>query len=630
MCHGASTVVQVAVLPVTPPLPELVLASGKYERDRAVQWRRLREFCAGGTGGVALRIAEPHSEQQEGGDETMPLKTLLLALTELLCAKELESSEVVGELFASLLLTYMQVRRSMGTSTESERPQSDQRQTLPTKTTALSLFEEAKVPTDASGVEMVLSLLLAIIESLGPSVLRSAGAILSCIGTVLETYNESKTSIVDTIEANSGSSTTSGLIQEVQREASSSSNDDDDGADDGDEILTICLGVVMTILEAGASTRSDAEEAQLRSMLPVLEMLSRHSRPEIAELASDARVKILVRGSTQRESTNSRSESSKSFDEVLSEAQDDLSSSLVPLRARGVVTLTKLVRTSQQYRHDPAWTPRIQRLVQIFMTYLDDPESYVFLAAVQGLSTLSDAHPDVAIPLLVSALRDRNQSLERRIKLSEALLFSAKRCGEMLPKYAKVFVFAYLDCIRPPPASSARARASKRFQLIQEISDSADAAAIPSEVVQASGGDEDVVEATLRASCLSNLAEVCVLLQWSLQPFLVDVMTCVFGILQLELDSTQQGVTAVRRGAVFVLKHIVQLMGWKVLELMPEQLKPMYHTLKVVARTDKDAVVVFHAQKALEALDEVMRAELFPARDEQDSVFGIASLRIVR
>ncbi|GAB9470032.1 Syntaxin-like protein [Globisporangium polare] len=641
MCQRAAVILQLAVLPVTPPLPPLVLAHGN-ERDLRAKWKPLREFCAGGSGGVALRMTESDNGDEEEDDETMSLKLLIMAMTELLCSKELESSEVVGDLFASLLLTYMQVRRQVPGSELQEATESTQR------STALNLYEVAKFPADGRGVEMILSLLLAIIESLGPSVLRSAGAILSCITTVLETYNETKASIVDSVDETQQlqqQQTGGGLIEEIGSSTTSINNisragDPDDEAE-GDEILTICLGVVMTILEAGASTRSDAEEVQLRSLLPVLEVLSQHSRPEIAELASDARVKILVRSSGDQPA-NSGYQDGKSFNEVLQEAQDDLSSALVPLRARGVVTLTKLARKSQQQRNDPVWTPRIQELVRIFMKHLEDSESYVFLAAVQGLSTLSDAHPDVAIPLLVSALRDRKQSLERRIKLSEALLFSAKRCGEMLPKYAKVFVYAYLDCIRPPPRQSVKEQASKkRFQLIQEIGSEEDDETTAAAAAQAAReaeaeerGQGELVEATLRASCLSNLAEVCVLLEWSLQPFLVDVMTCVFGILQMELSTNdghnQQSVVAVRRGAAFLLKYLLQLMGWKVLELMPEQLKPMYHTLKVVERTDRDSVVVFHARKALEALDEIMRAELFPARDQQDGAFGISSLRIVR
>ena len=168
---------------------------------------------------------------------------------------------------------------------------------------------------------------------------------------------------------------------------------------------------------------------------------------------------------------------------------------------------------------------------------------------------------------------------------------------------------------------------------------------------------EFLAAATLRASCLSNLAEVSVLLQWGLQPYLLDVITCVFGVLQLELEHDakhrpmlanigvaedndrmklrrhreeewQQRVIAVRRGAVFVLRYLVELLSWKILELMSDQLLPLYRTLKHVARVDRDGVVVFHANRALSVLDDIMRAELFPSVEQHDAAFRISSLRI--
>ncbi|KAG6962343.1 hypothetical protein JG687_00007200 [Phytophthora cactorum] len=488
-------------------------------------------------------------------------------------------------------------------------------------TSSTLLGEMAALLADhVEGVEMVLMLLLALIEYLGPSVLRSAATVLQCIGTVLETYNTPAAKLVDT---------------EQQDESVIQTEDDEN--EEEDEILTICLGVVTTILEAGSSDRSDAEEQQLRAMLPVLEVLSRHPRPEVAELASNARAQILSRGATDASDAKTTRTGEQSFEEVLREAEQDLSSQLVPLRARGVVTLTKLVRRSHSHVHDAEWTPRVHALAQVFLLHLHDSESYVYLAAVQGLAALADAHPNVAVPALVKALQDPENSLESRIKLSEALLFSAKRCGETLPKYGQLFVYAYLDCIRPPPSQRKRVeriqnKAAKRVQLIQEVQ-----------------SDEEKTAATKE---LQHPTKVCALLQWGLQPFLLDVLTCVFGVLQLELelggkrrpkpgasDATeddeqqrlrkQQRVVAVRRGAVFVLRYLVELLGWKMLELMPDQLSPLYHTLKYVARVDRDRVVVFHADRALRALDEVMRSELFPRVEQQDAAFGISSLRIV-
>ncbi|RLN44006.1 hypothetical protein BBJ28_00009726 [Nothophytophthora sp. Chile5] len=650
-CAGAVLLLQVAVLPVTPPIQSTLISCG-YERKpaEATEWRPLREFCAGGSGGIALRLRETSSELGDDGDDaTGQLKVLVMPLVELLNAGELENSEVVGKLFTSLLLTYMKVRRQ----TEGGEAEDRQEQGV---LSSMALYEAVKTPTSAAGIEMVLTLLLALIECLGPSVLRSAVIVLQCIATVLETYNAPTMKLVDR-ELQSDENRQATIAQEAEEE------------EEGDEILTICLGVVMTILEAGSARRSTSEEQQLRTMLPILEVLSHHPRPEVAELASDARVQILSRGAVAAAGMSSGAiggEGQQTFDQVLREVEKDLASQLVPLRARGVASLTKLVRRSHAHARDLEWVPRVHALTRVFLLHLRDAESYVFLAAVQGLAALADTHADVAVPALVEALRDSRNSLETRIKLSEALQFAAKRCGETLPKFAKLFVYAYLDCIRPPPSKRKQAAriqeaASKRVQLIQEVPSSQEAVAVEEAGDEEESEEELLAAATLRASCLSNLAEVCALLQWGLQPFLLDVLTCAFGVLQLELEreskrgpstrfvgadadegdefqqklerhqeeERQQRVVAVRRGAVFVLRYLVELLGWKVLELMPEQLAPLYHTLKHVARVDRDRVVVFHAKRALDALGDVMRAELFPRVDEQDAAFGLSSLRIL-
>ncbi|KAG7400464.1 hypothetical protein PHYBOEH_005492 [Phytophthora boehmeriae] len=580
-------------------------------------------------------------------DLTEPLKLMVTQMVELLSSEELEKSEVVGELFASLLLTYMHVRKR-----DEPTNRFDQKDVIDEELSSWALYEGVKTPTSAEGVEMVLTLLLALIECLGPSVLRSANAILQCIGTVLATYTTPTMKLVDQEEQDGG------LVQSLEEAESE---------EEGDEILTICLGVVMTILEAGTEHRNESEEQQLSAMLPVLENLSHNPRPEVAELASNARAQILSRDAVDRTNSLINSKREQSFDEALREAEQDLSSKLVPLRARGIVSLTKLVRRTHSHAKDVVWTPRVHALAGVFLIQLHDAESYVFLAAVQGLAVLADTHADVAIPVLVKALGDSSNDLETRIKLSEALLFSAKRCGEALPKFAKLFVYGYLNCIRPPPSKRRQveriqAEASRRVQLIQEVR-GAEEPDLPVEAGEPKHGHESEEEllaiATLRASCLSNLAEVCALLQWGLQPFLLDVLTCVFGVLQMELEieaeqrpylpcasidtkddgqhnakkhkeeEYQQRVVAVRRGAVFVLRYLVELLGWKILELMPDQLKPLYHTLKHVVRVDQDRVVVFHASRGLTALDDVMRSELFPRVEQQDAALGISSLRII-
>lgn len=161
------------------------------------------------------------------------------------------------------------------------------------------------------------------------------------------------------------------------------------------------------------------------------------------------------------------------------------------------------------HSRDAEWTPRVHALVNVFQLQLHDAESYVYLAAIQGLAALADAHPDVAMPILVKALLDPTNSLETRIKLSEALLFAARRCGETLPMYGKLFVYAYLDCIRLPPSNEKhlerfQSAVIKRAQLIQEVLVD-DQEPTTGEMPHQLSDQELLAAATLRSSCLSNM-----------------------------------------------------------------------------------------------------------------------------
>ncbi len=85
--------------------------------------------------------------------------------------------------------------------------------------------------------------------------------------------------------------------------------------------------------------------------------------------------------------------------------------------------------------------------------------------------------------------QNASRAMERRIKLGEALLFIARRCGDTLPKYGHGFVYAFLNSIRA------------MTMIEMETSHAAQQA-------RATMMPPRVVRATFCASCLSNLAEV--------------------------------------------------------------------------------------------------------------------------
>ncbi|EQC39338.1 hypothetical protein SDRG_03543 [Saprolegnia diclina VS20] len=470
----AALLLQCAVAPVNPTHRASVLPVGFASASHLAC-----TFSAGGSGGAAITALDTH----------YPTDVIVAGVVDLLQAPALEACDVVGDLFTSLLTSYMQLK------------------TVQAQESAPSM----------------LQLLVALTEVVGPAVLRSGASILQCLVTVIDMYT---------------SSTSTHSV--------------------------VCLGMVTTILEVGARDRAHNEEALLKQLLPSLEALSMHPKIDIAEMASELRLQLLARASHAEPEPKF---TALTFANILALSEKDLQSPSVPLRARGLVRLNKLIRSREAID--------VAALMKLFLAHLHDVESYVFLASIQALASLADMHPTIAIPMLLNAATDATAtlSLDQRIKLSEALMFTARRCGEVLPAYSRGFVHAYLGAIRTTSATT------------------------------------DLADATYRASCLSNLAEVCGLLRWAIHPFLTDVLLVVKDVLQVERGHTEPQI-ALRRGAVYVLHQMLHLMGRDVFAIASEHMTPIYRLLKGVAG-DSDSVCVFHATQALAELDGLMRGELF-------------------
>lgn len=228
-----------------------------------------------------------------------------------------------------------------------------------------------------------------------------------------------------------------------------------------------------------------------------------------------------------------------------------------------------------------------ERLLETYARMAGDLDSYVYLAAVQGMAALADSHPEWCIPRLVaifaglppsasppgslitevmspvsseespaaaaapsvsqgsppstpiptrSASTTRpTLSLSQRLKIGEAVVLSARRCGEAMPKYAHYYVNAFVCGARERAGLSMSASSSSSLDVggvDPSASNNAGASLgnpLPPtplssrEDANLTEGDEASLEwrerAHFRASCLSSLAEVCQLLRWSLGRF---------------------------------------------------------------------------------------------------------------
>jgi hypothetical protein len=120
-------------------------------------------------------------------------------------------------------------------------------------------------------------------------------------------------------------------------------------------------------------------------------------------------------------------------------AISELSSPMPPLRAKGLAGIRALLLT-----RDAATMAALTDLVSVLETALEDPESFVFLAAINTLVALADVAPSQALPLLANRLSDETIGTPLRLMLTEVLEKAARGCGDVLPHYAALFVNAFL------------------------------------------------------------------------------------------------------------------------------------------------------------------------------------------
>ncbi|KAM9481885.1 transport and Golgi organization protein 6 homolog isoform 2-T2 [Clarias gariepinus] len=252
----------------------------------------------------------------------------------------------------------------------------------------------------------------------------------------------------------------------------------------------------------------------------------------------------------------------KVFSEWLLEACDPD----VPTRAMALRALSQCVKEGTKES-----TQARDKLLMIFLENLEHEDSFVYLSAIQGLVFLADSFPEQILqrllaeyqPALSAASSSRGRCLETRLKVGEALMRASRAMGDLAPHYGRPLIGAFLSGTR----------------------------------------DED---SSVRASCLSNLGELCQRLNFSLGPLAQELSMCLTTLIKTEKQAE------VRRAAVHVIALLLRGLSDKTTQVLGDVLLKLYRALKWVVRSDSDEVAVLHAHLALEELDDIMRKFIFP------------------
>ncbi|CDQ63083.1 unnamed protein product [Oncorhynchus mykiss] len=394
------------------------------------------------------------------------------------------------------------------------------------------------------------------------------------------------------------------------------------------QTLSMGMGLVATLL-SGPSPLSAEDYSSMSRLLPPLEEISqRHPEVVIQELASDLRAAIATHGAYQPDnvtratqyqspkmdnnvptkknfktqtcpsqvsltrlcsptlhnnpstdttqtpntrasiqtcgrggSSSSSEPSSRAFSDCMLGACDPE----VPTRAVALRTLTRAIQNG-----DREALQNQEKVLMLFLENLEHEDTFVYLSAIQGLAVLADFFPERILLRLQEEYQNvpssqKERSLETRLKVGEVLMRASRAMGDLAPHHGRPLIGVFLRGTR----------------------------------------DED---RSVRASCLSNLGELCQRLNYALGPWAQELSTCLTALIKTEKEAE------VRRAAVHVIALLLRGLSDKATEVLSDVLLDLYRALKWVVRSDTDDVTVLHAQLALEDLDDVMRRFIFPVQ----------------
>jgi len=236
----------------------------------------------------------------------------------------------------------------------------------------------------------------------------------------------------------------------------------------------------------------------------------------------------------------------------------DIQHEEIPIRAYGLAKLREMVLAK-----DPTALAHVDSIIIIFGSQLEDSDQFVYLRAVDGLAAIGDVRPALAVPELAGQYTKSGVETPTRLKIGQAMLLVARRCGQVLPVYAQHFVNAFLEGC-----------GSK--------------------------------EADVRASSLSNLAEMVEVLSSGFQPFIQDMLDCTLAV----LSPTE--VPEVQRAAVLLCSRMIKTLGNDGVVGNQKQMQRLYTHLKIVVRNNTDELTRVHAMSALDDLGSIMMKFLFP------------------
>ncbi|ELU45902.1 nucleolar protein [Rhizoctonia solani AG-1 IA] len=242
-------------------------------------------------------------------------------------------------------------------------------------------------------------------------------------------------------------------------------SDDEDRVDEPqaeDEMVLTAVTLLLALLEgmltfapvprtnycAANEKMSTLTSPLLAVIFDYIEPITNHNDESLRSLAREARLVLISRRSIAEVgplATDAGRPALQTYQEALRLIQDPI----LPVRAHGLHMLRQLVVPPKPAKGTPPIAPPelnaalIPAILDVFLQSIQEEDSFVFLNAVQGLSTMANRLGREIIQNLVRIYADGVESghpieraeMDKRVRVGEALVQVVRSCGDALGNY---------------------------------------------------------------------------------------------------------------------------------------------------------------------------------------------------
>ncbi|KAK4151213.1 hypothetical protein C8A00DRAFT_36153 [Chaetomidium leptoderma] len=427
-----------------------------------------------------------------------------------------------------------------------------------------------------------------------------------------------------------------------------------DSPDDDDEVNGVALSLLNMFITAPGFRRSLVDPHILALIESSLDKLSK--RPtSLSQTATNLRLLLLYRDEVEHSSTTTTAPTNRQIEDRktynLAITYITAADSPPPVRSEGLHLISTLITA-----HSPILD--IPGILVLLSSLISDADEYIYLRIIKLYTLLATHHPRSVVRELTDHFTDAKEThtLDARLRFGEALAQVIQRLGETFTGPVVVagdtatalLAVAGRRGYRPKTearqAREARAQAKRNREAARawggEVpdfdSDDEDDEltgeekrrnAVLERIVEGWEGKRGVEDVRVRASALSVLGTAVEVNVAGLgQAVVAAAVDLCVAVLQMERE-VEKGI--LRRAAVWFVLSFVRALeeargrGRELgLGFGTQAQEDVMRTLRYVAETDNDGLVVQHARDVVESLETWQVVKLLPAEGSRQPALG--------